>query len=459
MISAYDPHRPADRSLLGQRLDNLRLALGAHRLALARRLSSVADHRGAGPFEVLAHVGEAASDEPEVGIPVEVVHRLMGEARPLDLRPESAGDLRRVLTRWKAVRMLAWALPRDRRPSVFAVAIYRSERDPGAVRIETARTGLEALARALAPPDWLPLARSRAPLDSREWERCPLLRGNSEVATELRREVAALRLSSGPVLVEGPPGSGREALAAAVGGAHAPPEQLEARAILEAGPGREGPLLLRGVESLSVTEQTALRDRLDADPPNDSTRWIFLASHDLRRCAQAGSFRSDLYWKLAAHRLEVPPLSRRRDDLGEITAELWHEETGRRVELAAGALAALREAHWPGHYRQLQAEVRRLAARHPRARELQRRWLSAELRGGEDLGRPGREESLGEAVDRFERALLQRALQVAEGNKSVAARHLRVSRQGLYRKLRQHGLLPTDARAGRALERTGRRRG
>jgi DNA-binding NtrC family response regulator len=52
--------------------------------------------------------------------------------------------------------------------------------------------------------------------------------------------------------------------------------------------------------------------------------------------------------------------------------------------------------------------------------------------------------SLRDAVQRFECSLIRRALADAEGNKSEAARQLRMSRQGLYRKLRAHGLLEDD---------------
>ena len=52
--------------------------------------------------------------------------------------------------------------------------------------------------------------------------------------------------------------------------------------------------------------------------------------------------------------------------------------------------------------------------------------------------------SLREAVRRFECSLIRRALTDAAGNKSEAARQLRMSRQGLYRKLRAHGLMEDE---------------
>ena len=54
--------------------------------------------------------------------------------------------------------------------------------------------------------------------------------------------------------------------------------------------------------------------------------------------------------------------------------------------------------------------------------------------------------SLREAVRCFECSLIERALKDAAGNKTEAARQLRLSRQGLYRKLRAHGLMTRPPR-------------
>ena len=64
--------------------------------------------------------------------------------------------------------------------------------------------------------------------------------------------------------------------------------------------------------------------------------------------------------------------------------------------------------------------------------------LAAPRRG---RGMPGSTVALEETLRRVEHALLLRALRVADGNKSLAARHLQLSRQGLYRRLHRHGLM------------------
>ena len=64
----------------------------------------------------------------------------------------------------------------------------------------------------------------------------------------------------------------------------------------------------------------------------------------------------------------------------------------------------------------------------------------------EEIAR-GEAGALEDILARVERDILLGALQAAEGNKSLAARKLRVSRQGLYRKLRRHGLMRQRSRA------------
>jgi len=64
----------------------------------------------------------------------------------------------RRLHRWGCWRIEAWPFPADRIPSVFFVAHFERPEDPGERRRWVARTGMDALARAIAPPSWAPLA-------------------------------------------------------------------------------------------------------------------------------------------------------------------------------------------------------------------------------------------------------------------------------------------------------------
>jgi hypothetical protein len=143
-----------------RRLDSIRQALGADRIGVARRLTSV--HSRERIYEVLAVSGVGTCPEdPARSISLTVLEEVMRRGTPCAVSASGARPawLRR-LRRWNSVRMEGWPFPSDRLPSVFFVAHFAESRDPGPKRRWVARTGMDALARQLAPPAWAPLART-----------------------------------------------------------------------------------------------------------------------------------------------------------------------------------------------------------------------------------------------------------------------------------------------------------
>lgn len=95
----------------------------------------------------------------------------------------------------------------------------------------------------------------------------------------------------------------------------------------------------------------------DEDVPFD-TRIIAATNAELLQDAQEGSFREDLYYRLAVITIRTPPLRRRKSDLPLLAvffltraAESQGLPTPR---LSRGALRKLQEYHWPGNVRELQ---------------------------------------------------------------------------------------------------------
>ena len=151
-----------DSDELQRRLEPIRLALGAEHLAVARRLPGAPD--GPPRLEVLAQLADTGPVEPpDHDLPITFVLELVRTARPLDVRADDPpdGPWSRVLAERGIAWMGGWPLPSDRLPSVFAVAWRRSVHEPGTVRRQVAAAGMEALARALAPPVWFPFTPSR----------------------------------------------------------------------------------------------------------------------------------------------------------------------------------------------------------------------------------------------------------------------------------------------------------
>ncbi len=184
-------------------------------------------------------------------------------------------------------------------------------------------------------------------------------------------------------------------------------------------------------------------------------RVVASTNRDLAADVKAGSFREDLYYRIAVVELVVPPLRDRKDDIPAL-AEEFARRYGERFGLGAIALEpslidALVRTEWPGNVRQLENTIARLAALSSggvigladfRAAELGTLSPSA-LPEASDADPPPDARngpSLKEQVEAFERGLVARALDSTGGNQSEAARRLGVSRVTLIDKMKKYAL-------------------
>ena len=114
-------------------------------------------------------------------------------------------------------------------------------------------------------------------------------------------------------------------------------------------PVRLQPKLLRAVESREVQPVGA------AHSYKVDIRLIAATNRDLRGMVKAGEFRDDLYYRLSASAVTIPPLRERRDALEALTAhflEHYNRLFGKRIRhISRRALAALRAYDWPGNVR------------------------------------------------------------------------------------------------------------
>jgi len=176
-------------------------------------------------------------------------------------------------------------------------------------------------------------------------------------------------------------------------------------------------------------------------------RIVAATNRDLEAAVAAGGFRSDLYYRINVVPLEVPPLRARREDIPLLVASflerLAADEGGPRRELSAEAWEALQRHDWPGNVRELENAIERATtlAEGPGIgledlpEEVRLAGLKAAVRSGQL--------PFDEAVSRFERDLLQEALERAHGNQTRAAEHLGITRRQLKLKMDRYGLAPT----------------
>jgi len=200
--------------------------------------------------------------------------------------------------------------------------------------------------------------------------------------------------------------------------------------------------LLRLLEAGVVAPLGGMERALDV-------RFVAATNRNLEREAAEGRFRADLYYRLAAFTLELPPLRERREDLPALLGA-WVERFSRDAEreptgLSLGLLDLVSTYAWPGNLRQLAHEVRRWVTFAAEGEIFDSSLLSEEIRtaatASEEASLPGADSLLlDERLALTEREIVARALAVAGGNQSQAARLLGISRNGLAAKMARHGL-------------------
>ncbi len=159
---------------------------------------------------------------------------------------------------------------------------------------------------------------------------------------------------------------------------------------------------------------------------------------------RAGRFREDLYYRLNGLTLQLPALRERSDLEHLLVSALQELAPGRALAIAPGLLPHLRRYHWPGNLRQL-ANALRTACALLEPHEAVIGWehlpddlvqaLNAADGSGTDAGRDLAGDNLPD-LRTVSRQTVARAVSACDGNLSEAARSLGISRNTLYRKLR-----------------------
>jgi two-component system response regulator AtoC len=123
------------------------------------------------------------------------------------------------------------------------------------------------------------------------------------------------------------------------------------------------------VDFLRVLQEREVRRLGGSRPVTVNVRFIAATNKDLEAAVRAGTFREDLYYRLAVVPIALPPLRERVEDLPLLAAAFLREFSSRyeRGEkyFSAAALQALREHAWPGNVRELRNLVERLVVTVP----------------------------------------------------------------------------------------------
>jgi two-component system response regulator HydG len=328
-------------------------------------------------------------------------------------------------------------------------------------------------------------ARARALDEDRAREAGPLgLVGGSEALQRVREQVRKVAAADATVLVMGESGTGKE---------------LVARAVHDASRRRDGPFVSvscaalpeglleselfgheRGAFTGAVRRKigrfelahggTLFLDEVGEIPPalqvkllrvlqerrfervggeetlEVDVRLVSATNRDLAKLAAAGSFREDLYYRLAIVPLTLPPLRERPGDVEELALHFLAKHAPRIGRRLAGfepeALAVLRRHAWPGNVRELENVVQQ-AMVFAEGDRIAAHDLPATLKGlPAALPVPTGDRTLNDILEDLERQLVASAYQRARGVKAEAARLLGIKPSALYYKLEKYGIAP-----------------
>jgi DNA-binding NtrC family response regulator len=209
----------------------------------------------------------------------------------------------------------------------------------------------------------------------------------------------------------------------------------------------EGTLFLDEIGELSPPIQVKLLrllqegtyERLGGRRTETFSGRILAATHrELDSAQTRGNFREDLYYRLAACVIHVPPLRERLSDVPLLARHLLRRSLDElpdrvRLELSEAALRGLSQRSWPGNVRELENALRGGIAR---AMAGGSRILDAEHLGPVPSGSGPSAIVMGglnKATEAFQRQRIEAALEATGGNRTQAAKQLGVSRQWLHR--------------------------
>jgi DNA-binding NtrC family response regulator len=209
-----------------------------------------------------------------------------------------------------------------------------------------------------------------------------------------------------------------------------------------------GTLLIEEVGDLPAATQALLFRLLEAReviaPGGRTTpldvRVIGTSSRPLTRAVEDGAFRDDLYFRLSALTLRLPTLKDRKEDLPSLLDAFSSRHNGPAADrFDVEAMNALLGYQYPGNVRELENEVRRLAAQIGNG-PVSLADLDAKFSGEHVELALTESDDLKEIVQKVERQVIERVMRKVRGNQSLGARLLNISRGSLIAKMKEYDI-------------------
>ena len=308
----------------------------------------------------------------------------------------------------------------------------------------------------------------------------PELVGHGQAFEDLRRLVAKVAASDSAVLIRGETGTGKELIARSIhrlGPRHGEPfvavdcaalhESLlqselfgheqgaftgatrRKHGLFEAADG--GTIFLDEIGDVSpaiqagllrVLETSSFRHLGGTQEVHVDVRLVAATNRELERLMEEGKLRRDLYFRLNAIHIEIPPLRQRRSEIPVLVEHFVAQANARHgthKKVSPAAAEALRRYDWPGNVRELRHAIERSLAL---ADEdiIRPADLPEELRQAVGAWRLGPGQASGLALADVERRHVAHVLAAVDGHRARAAQLLGISERNLYRKIQEYHL-------------------
>jgi transcriptional regulator with PAS, ATPase and Fis domain len=176
-------------------------------------------------------------------------------------------------------------------------------------------------------------------------------------------------------------------------------------------------------------------------------RLITATNTDLKKLAEEGKFRFDLFFRLSKAVLNLPPLTERREDIPVYIAhflKILNKNLGTRVKTFSEEVCDILSQHkWPGNVRELTNVLEQSVYNMGSAEVLSPDDLPAELKRNVMPSHLHKKEEkpLRKMIEEIEKERIIKTLDYRRGNKRRTAQDLGIQRSALYLKMKKHGLM------------------
>jgi DNA-binding NtrC family response regulator len=178
-------------------------------------------------------------------------------------------------------------------------------------------------------------------------------------------------------------------------------------------------------------------------PVRTNVRFIAATNQDIRRAIQQGTFREDLYYRLAVITVTLPPLRERLDDIPALARHILNRGVGmgihRLCALSDRAIQAMQQYRWPGNIRELENVLTRALILCPEDTiDLAHLHLAdSPFPSANEAGTESSSRLYHESMDAYSRKFIEEALRRNGWNQTKASEELGLQRTYLTKLLRQ----------------------